>query len=109
MNSDRPPDPPGAGFIKPGDLFRIAKIYGGLVYLGSIPGSPAERARLEFGDVVVAVNGIPTPDFIAFIRARSQRDGSATVRYIRGGVENEVELVWGNQAAAPAPASSMVQ
>jgi S1-C subfamily serine protease len=71
--------------------------------MGSIPGSPAERARLQLGDVVVSVNGIPTPDLVAFIRARSQRDGAATVRYVRGGVENEVELVWGNKAAQGSP------
>jgi C-terminal processing protease CtpA/Prc len=108
MSSDQPPSgPPNlAGLIKIGDFFQIAKIYGGLAYLGSMPGSPAERARLQRGDVVVSVNGIPTPDIVAFIHARSQRDGGATVRYIRGGVENEVELVW---PLRPSPAPSNLQ
>jgi S1-C subfamily serine protease len=76
MNSDQPPsDPPDtAGSIKIADFSRIAKIYGGLAYLGSMPGSPAEKARLQRGDVVVSVNGIPTPDIVAFIHARSRRD-----------------------------------
>jgi S1-C subfamily serine protease len=76
------------------DLFEIARIYGGLAYLGSMRGSPAERARLRHGDVVLAVNGIPTPDLLAFLHARNQRKGGATVRYVRDGVESEVELVW---------------
>jgi S1-C subfamily serine protease len=71
-----------------------------------MPGSPAERAQLQRGDVVVSVNGIPTPDIVAFIHARSTREGAATVRYIRGGVELEVELVWGTK---PPLAPSTVQ
>jgi S1-C subfamily serine protease len=76
------------------DFFQIAKIYGGLAFLGALPGSPADRARLRRGDVVIAVNGSPTPDLAAFLRARQEREGGATVRYIRDGAENEVELVW---------------
>jgi S1-C subfamily serine protease len=97
MNSDAPPpDPEGSAgaFLKVRDFFEIAKIYGGLAYLGSIPGSPAEKARLRRGDVVLAVNGMPTPDLAAFLEARGLREGGATVRFVRDGVESEVELVW---------------
>ena len=96
MTSDRPPADglPGSALMPMSDFFQIAKIYGGLAFLGALPGSPADRARLRRGDVVVAVNGCPTPDLSAFLRAREQRDGSATVRFIRDGAENEVELVW---------------
>jgi S1-C subfamily serine protease len=88
-----PPDHRGA-LLKNSDFFAIAKIYGGLAYLGSIAGSPAERARLRRGDVVLAVNGHPTPDLMSFLHARSKREGGATVRFVRDGVEQEVELVW---------------
>ncbi len=88
-----PPDHRGA-LLKNSDFFAIAKIYGGLAYLGSIAGSPAERARLRRGDVVLAVNGHPTPDLMSFLQARSKREGGATVRFVRDGVEQEVELVW---------------
>jgi S1-C subfamily serine protease len=97
MKSDDPPsDPTGsaAAFLKDTDFFAIARIYGGLAYLGSIQGSPADRARLRRGDVVVAVNGVPTPDLISFLQARSQRKDGATVRFVRDGVEREVELEW---------------
>ena len=72
----------------------MARIYGGMPYLGSLPGSPAERAGLRWGDIVVAVNGLPTPDGDAFVEARQTRDGGASVRFVRDGVEREVELVW---------------
>jgi S1-C subfamily serine protease len=93
---DRPSDPPGsaASLLKLADVFAIAKIYGGLAYLGSIQGSPADRARLRRGDVVLAVNGMPTPDLMSFLQARQLRDGGCTVRYLRDGVETEVELTW---------------
>src|SRR5690348_6296792 len=93
-SSSRLPLPsPGAAFMKAADFQTIAKIYGGLPFLGAIPGSPAERV-LRRGDVVISVNGMPTPDFDAFIQARELRTGSATVCYIRDGVEREAELVW---------------
>jgi S1-C subfamily serine protease len=72
----------------------MAKIYGGMPYLGSLPDSPAERAGLRWGDIVLAVNGMPTPDGDAFIAARQLRQGGATVRFVRDGREQEVELCW---------------
>jgi S1-C subfamily serine protease len=93
--NDSPSTPPSAAaFLKSEDFLAIAKIYGGLAYLGSLAGSPAARAQLCRGDVVLAVNGIPTPDLAAFLHAREQRENGVTVRYVRDGVENEVELSW---------------
>jgi S1-C subfamily serine protease len=95
-DDDLPPDQPEGATAALGlrDFLEVARIYGGLAYLGSIRGSPAERARLRRGDVVLSVNGISTPDIVAFVHARAQRNGSATVRFVRDGVEREVDLVW---------------
>jgi len=102
---DDPPDSveSGAPLLKLTDFFEIARIYGGLAYLGSMRGSPAEKARLVRGDVVLAVNGIPTPDLQAFLHARGQREGGATVRFVRDGVEREVELVWETTSPSQRP------
>lgn len=93
---DFPSAPPSsaAAFLNSKDFLALAKIYGGLAYLGSLAGSPADRAQLRRGDVVLAVNGIPTPDLEAFLHARGQREGGLTVRYVRDGIEMEVELTW---------------
>jgi S1-C subfamily serine protease len=93
-DSSSPPPSSATAFLKSADFLAIAKIYGGLAYLGSLAGSPAARAQLCRGDVVLAVNGIPTPDLAAFLHARGQREDGATVRYVRDGVEKEVELSW---------------
>lgn len=105
---DGPPPDEGeqsAAFLKMTDFFEIARIYGGLAYLGSIRGSPAERARLKRGDVVLAVNGVPTPDLMSFLHARAQRADGATVRFVRDGVEREVELTWETPALPSRPPS----
>jgi S1-C subfamily serine protease len=91
-SSDRPSA--GAAFTTIGNVSAMAKIYGGMPFLGSLPDSPAERAGLRWGDIVLAVNGVPTPDCDAFVQARLKREHGATVRYVRDGVEREVELVW---------------
>jgi S1-C subfamily serine protease len=88
---------PSSAFLKTSDFYEIAKIYGGLPFLGALPGSPA-ATELRRGDVVMSVNGIPTPDLAAFIEARKLREGRLTVRYIRDGVERQAELVWDSEA-----------
>ncbi len=88
-------DVPGASaLLSLKDKFELAKAYEGLPYLASIPGSAAERSGLQPGDIVVRVNGLPTPDADAFVRARSTVEGEALVAFVRDGVEREVRLVW---------------
>lgn len=80
---------------------KIAAIYGGMPLLSTLPDSPAARAGLRWGDVVIAVNGLPTPDVNAFVRARESRTGAALVRFVRDGKEREVELSWSEHQQAP--------
>jgi S1-C subfamily serine protease len=80
--------------MRPSDFAKMAEIYGGLPLFASLPGSAAERAGLRRGDIVISVNGLPTPDMDAFVRARSVRDDLAVVRYVRDGVEREAVLSW---------------
>jgi S1-C subfamily serine protease len=85
---------PGAAFTSASVIAKMAKIYGGIPLLTAIPDSPAARAGLRWGDIVVAVNGQPTPDADAFFKAREIREGGAVVRFVREGKEREVEIVW---------------
>ena len=95
MNETSKPQPSAsAAFTTTENVLKIARIYGGMPLLLTLPGSPAEQAGLRWGDIVIAVNGIPTPDAGAFVAARKVREGAATVRYVRDGREREVELVW---------------
>ena len=85
---------PRAAFITMDNRAAMARIYGGMPFWGALPGSAAERAGLRWGDIVLAVNGMPTPDCDSFVQARQQREGGALVRYVRDGVEHEVDLTW---------------
>lgn len=57
------------------------------------PDSPAERAGLQQGDVVVSANGIPIHHLRAFTDIISQRQGQATnMQILRDGVPSTLEL-----------------
>jgi S1-C subfamily serine protease len=85
---------PSAAFMNAGTFEKMAKIYGGMPLLAAVPDSPAARAGLRWGDIVIAVNGLPTPNADAFLKAREACACGALVRFVRGGVEREVELSW---------------
>lgn len=94
VDDSRPLPSPSAAFMSQEMIAKIAKIYGGLPLIACLPDSPAQRAGLRWGDVVVAVNGLPTPDPDSFATARAAREGAALVRFVRDGKEQEVELTW---------------
>ena len=75
-------------------LTRLATALGGLPVLGCRPGSPAARAGVRYGDVLLAVNGTPTPDWQTYIEARAQRDKAMQIAIFRGGEELVIELVF---------------
>ena len=76
------------------NLAAMAKIYQGIPILACVPGSPAERAGLRRGDILLALDGIPTPDAESFVLAREKCERGSTARVVRAGAEFEVELVW---------------
>jgi S1-C subfamily serine protease len=78
--------------LDPQALGRLAALYGGLPLLGCLPGSPAARAGLRWGDIVVAVNGSPTPDVDSFVAAKGFRDGTMSVNIVRDGKELQIIL-----------------
>lgn len=63
----------------------MARCLNGVPVLGSPWGSVASMIGLVRGDVVVAVNGMPTPDELAFARARSRYEHTLELEVVRDG------------------------
>jgi S1-C subfamily serine protease len=75
-------------------LTRLAAALNGLPILGCRPGSPAARVGIRYGDVLLAVNGIATPDWGTFVEARAARVGGMEVDIFRAGVEMKLDVTF---------------
>jgi|SRR3954463_13592857 S1-C subfamily serine protease len=87
--------------VDPSELCRIATTLGGLPISGCVEGSPAERAGLRYGDIVLAINGIPTASWNDFFQARRGSSGQLTVRVFRQGAEFEATMDLPAQSRSP--------
>jgi predicted metalloprotease with PDZ domain len=73
------------------ELEALATAMGGLAILGCLPSTPAAEAGLRYGDVLLEVNGVPTPDWVAYVRASRTRSVMA-IRVFRDGSEVRLAL-----------------
>src|SRR3954452_21177824 len=64
----------------------------GLLVQGVAEGSPAERAGLQRGDLLVAANGVPLDGVDALFEALESHPASLTLQVLRGTEERTVEL-----------------
>ena len=74
------------------DLMELARALGGLPVFGCLVGSPAEQAGIRYGDVLLAVDGMPTRTVDDYLAARSRSGRTIVVRIFRAGAELDVEL-----------------
>jgi len=78
--------------LNPADLSQLATVLGGLPILDCLDGSPAKRAGLRYGDVLLSLNGAPTGSWFEFFQARANCVGRISVRVFRQGDEFDVTL-----------------
>ena len=75
----------------------VGRADGGVAVAGVAEGGPAAKAGLQSGDLIVELNGKPTPGAGALrqVMQRCQIGQKVLVRYLRGGKKHEVELELG--------------
>jgi S1-C subfamily serine protease len=87
--------------VNPAELSRLATVLGGLPISGCLRGSPADRAGIRYGDILLSVDGMRTPSWSEFFEARRRCDGRMTVRVFRSGVEFDVSMELPDRSRSP--------
>lgn len=75
------------GMIPQDKLEKMARIYGGILVLGSLPDSAAAESGLRYGDILTRVNGVPTATLADFFRARALDRNTMKLDLIRDGID----------------------
>jgi C-terminal processing protease CtpA/Prc len=73
-------------------LAQLATALGGVPVWGCLPGSAAARLGMRYGDVILSVNGRPTPNVDDYIEARNDRPDGLLVVIFRDGREHTLEV-----------------
>ena len=84
------------------ELSRLAQALGGLPILGCLKSSPAAQAGVRYGDVLLSINGVPTPTWDTFLAVRQTCQGRFVARIFRDGAEIDVEIPL-RQGPLPSP------
>jgi S1-C subfamily serine protease len=80
-------------------LVNLAQALGGLPVYGCLTGSPAEKAGVRYGDILLSVDGVATPTWDAYVQARERSGASILIRLFRDGAELEVDVPLDRSAA----------
>ena len=75
--------------------------------LGALGGSPAARAGIRYGDVLLSVNGRRTKTVVDYIEAKDLRRDGMEIVVFRSGSETIEELRY-EESAAPADPAAIV-
>ena len=68
-------------------LEEIAATVHGVPVWGCLPGSTAAQAGVRYGDIVISVNGVPTPTIDDYLAGRSLRTDGYELGLFRDGRE----------------------
>jgi len=71
---------------------KLAQHLGGVPVLGCRPNSPAAAAGVQYGDILLSVNGVPTPDWGAYLEARAKVKGHMRIELFRDGETMTLEF-----------------
>ena len=77
--------------------------------LGTLSGTPAARAGIRYGDVLISVNGVRTKTVSDYIEAKALRNDGMEIVVFRSGSETMETLVYDENAPAADPAAIVAE
>ncbi len=80
--------------IAKSSVFALAKALEGIPVLGSLSGTPAARAGIRYGDILISVNGVRTRTIQDYVDAKALRAEGMDVVVFRSGTESMQHLVY---------------
>ncbi len=87
--------------VSKSQLFALARALEGVPVLGALGGSPAARAGIRYGDVLLSVNGIRTRSIMDYLQAKALRMNGMEIVVFRGGSEQTSELTYTGGGGTP--------
>ena len=90
-------------------LFALAKALEGIPVLGSLSGTPAARAGIRYGDVLLSVNGMRTRTVGDYVEAKALRDDGMDIVVFRSGTETIKELAYDQRSTPPDAAAILAE
>jgi C-terminal processing protease CtpA/Prc len=84
------------------DLQKMARMLGGIPVWSTLEGSVAHEAGLRSGDVILSVNGRPTPTIGDYFSAKAVNRKEMVLTYFRGGATQTITVAfsgWDTYAA----------
>jgi S1-C subfamily serine protease len=81
-------------------VFALAKALEGLPVLGTLEGTPAARAGVRYGDVLLSVNGMRTRSAADYVEAKNLRLDGMEIVIFRSGASITLSLTY-DAAAEP--------
>lgn len=90
-------------------LFELAKALEGLPVVGAVSGTPAARAGVRYGDVLISVNGRRTRTLQDYVEAKELLDGRMEIVLFRLGEERVIELTYDPPSQRPSAMSILAE
>lgn len=82
-------------------LFALAKALEGIPVLGTLSGTPAARAGIRYGDVLLSVNGMRTRTIVDYVEAKALREDGMDIVVFRSGSEKVERLTYDERSTPP--------